>query len=48
MGDFFKRMRRWRDETISRGQLARFDNRMLADIGMVRGDIDWIVRFLKR
>ncbi len=48
MGNFFKRMRRWHDETTSRGQLARFDNRMLFDIGMVRGDIDRVVRYLHR
>jgi len=38
------KIRRWRDEAISRGQLARLDRRLLDDLGMVRGDIDRVVR----
>ena len=40
-------IRRWRDETVSRGQLARFDDRLLDDLGIVRGDIPRLVRRLR-
>ncbi len=40
-------IRRWRDESVSRAQLARFDDRLLDDLGIVRGDIPRIVRRLK-
>ncbi len=39
-------IRRWRDENVSRGQLARFDARILDDLGLVRSDIDRVVRHL--
>ncbi len=40
-------IRRWRKETVSRRQLARFDDRLLADLGIARGDIPRVVRRLK-
>ena len=45
MANIIRKIRRWRDENVSRGQLARFDDRMLNDIGMVRGDISKVVRY---
>ncbi|MFQ5784841.1 MAG: DUF1127 domain-containing protein [Alphaproteobacteria bacterium] len=47
MGNIVRKIRRWRDETVSRGQLARLDKRLLDDIGMVRGDIERVVRHLR-
>jgi uncharacterized protein YjiS (DUF1127 family) len=47
MGKFVERFRRWRAETIARGQLARFDDRLLEDLGIVRGEIPEVVRGLK-
>ena len=42
-----RKLRRWRDTSVSRGELARLDARMLADLGMTRCDIDRVVRGLK-
>ncbi len=36
-------IRRWHAENVSKGQLARFDPRVLDDIGLTRGDIGRIV-----
>ncbi len=47
MNSILKRMRRWRDETVSASQLARLNNRMLDDIGIARSDIKRIVRHLQ-
>ena len=38
---------RWRDRSVSRRQLVRFDARTLNDLGMRRGDIDRVVRVLR-
>ncbi len=46
MDNIFKRIRRWRDVSVSRGQLARFDPRTLDDLGVGRSDIDRIVHRL--
>ena len=43
MVSIIRKIRRWRTETVSRGQLARFDRRTLDDLGMVRGDIPRVV-----
>ncbi len=40
MDTIFKSLRRWTAKHVARGQLARLDERMLADIGIDRGDID--------
>lgn len=47
MNSIIKRIRRWRDENVSKGQLARMDKRMLDDLGMVRGDIKRVVHHLQ-
>ena len=39
MDNIFKSLRRWNAKHVARGQLARLDERMLADIGIDRGDI---------
>jgi uncharacterized protein YjiS (DUF1127 family) len=44
MANIIEKIRRWRDENVSRGQLARLDARMLDDLGLVRGDIARVVR----
>ncbi len=36
----------WRKRSASRSQLSRLDDRLLADIGMSRFDIDTVVRKL--
>ncbi len=46
MANIIQTIRRWRDENVSRGQLARFDDRILDDLGLVRSDIDRVVRHL--
>jgi len=43
MVSIIRKIRRWRDERVSRGQLARLDSRTLDDIGMVRGDIPRVI-----
>ena len=48
MINIFDNFRRWRDQRTARGQLARMDDRMLEDIGIVRGDIDRVVRSFPR
>jgi len=35
-------LRQWRLWQVAHKQLSRLDNRTLSDIGMVRGDIDWV------
>ena len=47
MNSIIKRIRRWRDENVSEGQLARMDKGTLDDLGIVRGDIKRIVRHLQ-
>ena len=47
MNSIIKRIRRWRDESVSEGQLARMDKGTLDDLGIVRGDIKRIVRHLQ-
>ena len=39
-----KSLNNWRKRSASRSQLSRLDDRMLADIGMTRFDIDTVVR----
>ncbi len=39
MDTIFKSLRRWNEVHVARGELARMDVRMLADIGIDRGDI---------
>ncbi len=41
-----KSLNNWRKRSTSRSQLARLDDRMLADIGINRSDIDAVVRKL--
>ena len=40
MTNLFTKIRRWNAKHVARGQLARLDERMLTDIGMIRGDIN--------
>ncbi len=40
MTNLLSKIRRWNAKHVARGQLARLDERMLADIGIDRGDID--------
>ncbi len=40
MAKLFTKLRRWNANHVARGQLARLDERMLADIGIIPGDID--------
>ena len=47
ISSLIRKLRRWRDASVSRGQLARFDARVLADLGMERGDIDRVTRGLR-
>jgi len=35
-------LRQWRLWQVAHKQLSQLDNRTLSDIGMVRGDIDWV------
>ncbi len=42
--NIFKSLNDWRKRSASRSQLSRLDDRMLADIGMSRSDIDTVVR----
>lgn len=42
--NIFKSLSIWRKRSVSRSQLSRLDNRMLADIGIKRSDIDAVVR----
>ena len=44
MNVILKTIRRWRNTTVSRDQLARLDDRMLRDIGIERSDIERVVR----
>ena len=44
MNIILKTIRRWRNETVTRGQLARLDDRMLRDIGISRSDIEHVAR----
>ncbi len=47
MFSLIRKLRRWRATSVSRGQLARFDDRVLADLGMMRSDIDRVARGLR-
>jgi uncharacterized protein YjiS (DUF1127 family) len=47
MTNLFSKIRRWRNRSVSRGQLGRLDVRTLNDLGMGRGDIDRVVRGLR-
>ncbi len=44
MNIILKTIRRWRNTTVSRGQLARLNDRMLRDIGIARSDLEHGVR----
>lgn len=44
MKNIFKSLSSWRKRSALRNQLARLDDRMLADIGINRYDIDTVVR----
>ena len=44
--NILKSLNNWRKRSASRSQLARLDDRMLADIGINRSDIDAVVRKL--
>jgi uncharacterized protein YjiS (DUF1127 family) len=35
-------LRRWQVTRLAAGQMARFDRHTLADLGYVKGDIDWV------
>ena len=39
MKNFFQTIRKWQRSNVAAKTLNRFDDRMLADIGIVRGDI---------
>jgi uncharacterized protein YjiS (DUF1127 family) len=39
-------LKQWRLWQVAHKQLSRLDNRTLSDIGMVRGDIDWVAEEL--
>jgi uncharacterized protein YjiS (DUF1127 family) len=39
-------LRQWRLWQVAHKQLSRLDNRTLSDIGLVRGDIDWVANEL--
>ena len=41
--NILKSITNWRARSISRIQLSRLDDRMLADIGIKRSDIDRVV-----
>ena len=47
MNPILKTIRRWRNRSVSRRQLGRFDSRTLNDLGIGRGDIDRVVRGLR-
>ena len=47
MAGLIRKIRRWRDRSVSRRQLGRFDARTLNDLGIGRGDIDRVVRGLR-
>ncbi len=47
MKNILKSLTNWRNRAASRSQLSRLDDRMLADIGMSRFDIDTVVRKLR-
>ena len=40
-------LRRWHKRNVATAELGRMSDRMLADIGIVRGDIPGVVRGLK-
>ena len=44
MNVILKTIRRWRNATVTRDQLARLDDRMLRDIGIERSDIEHFAR----
>ncbi len=46
MKNILQSLTTWRKRAASRSQLSRLDDRMLADIGMSRFDIDTVVRKL--
>ena len=46
MKNILKSLTTWRNRSASRSQLSRLDDRMLADIGVSRYDIDTVVRKL--
>ncbi len=48
MANVFEKISHWRNRRIARSQMARMDDRMLEDIGIIRGDIDRVVRGLHR
>ncbi len=39
MTNLFSKIRRWNAKHVARGQLGRLDERMLADIGIIRDDV---------
>jgi uncharacterized protein YjiS (DUF1127 family) len=47
MTNLISKIRRWRNCSVSRGQLGRLDAHTLNDLGMGRGDIDRVVRGLR-
>ena len=44
MNSILKTIRRWRNTSVTRGQLVRLNDRMLRDIGIARSDIEHVVR----
>ncbi len=48
MANIFDNFLRWRHRRTARSQLARMNDRMLEDIGIIRGDIDRVVRSFPR
>ena len=47
MKNLFQAIRQWRRRTETVNALLKLDDRMLADIGLVRGDIDLIARGIR-
>ena len=46
MNNVFKRILRWRNKSVSKGQLARLNDRMLDDIGIARSDVGQVIAYL--
>ena len=47
MNNIFRTIRQWRRRTETVNALRRLDDRTLADIGLVRGNIDEIARNIR-
>ncbi len=47
MNNIFRTIRQWRRRSATVNALSRLDDRTLADIGIVRGNIDAIARGIR-